>query len=189
MRGLARWRSDVLWASPQVLLTGFLFALALLFALAGGAERGVPPPPEVVVDPRPSVQRQVELRYVVVDVQGLERPGYADVGMTAAAADDLGARLAAALGAMRDDLAAGGVWPAPIPAPSAYVIDLDRRRLAVVDVAAAPADARFDVAVELAVVRSLIATARVAVAADEVRITVAGAESPSLWGRVALGGD
>jgi hypothetical protein len=101
---------------------------------------------------------------------------------------DAGARLTAALTALRDDLLESGVWPREVEAPVGFVIELDRRRVAVVDVGALPARLVVDVADELASVRSLVATARLAASADEVRITVAGEERPSLWGRVALGG-
>jgi hypothetical protein len=82
-----------------------------------------------------------------------------------------------------------GLWPPAVGAPVGFFFELDRRRIAVLDVAAVPPGSAVDVAVEWAAVRSLVATARLAVAADEVRITVGGEESPSLWGRVALGVD
>ena len=179
-------RCEVRWASPQLLIAGFLFLVAATYAVTG-APRAVDPPPSLVVDPAaPPALREVEVRYVVVDARGLERPGYADVGLPDGAAADPGTRLAAALAALRDDLVDAGAWPASLPSPSGYVVELDRRRWAVVDVAAAPANLAIDVADELAVVRSLVATARAAVAADAVRITVEGEERPSLWGRVAL---
>lgn len=125
----------------------------------------------------------VEVRFVVVDALGLERPGFADVAL--ADVDDASARLTAALGALRDDLLAGGIWPAGADAATGFVIELGRRRIAVVDVPALPVGATIDVADELAIVRSLVATARAAATADEVRITVAGEERPSVWGRIA----
>jgi hypothetical protein len=179
--------SYVRWASPQLLLAGFLFVVALGYSVTGGALRSVPAPPPLVVDLGPPDLRPVEVRYVVVDVYGLERPGYADVGLPQRLADDPNARLGAALAALRADLAELGVWPAAVGVPVGFFIELDRRRIAVVDVAAVPPGSPVDVAVEWAAVRSLVATARLAVAADEVRITVGGEERPSLWGRVALG--
>jgi hypothetical protein len=176
----------VRWASPQLLLAGFLFLLSLGYAVTGGALRSMPAPPALVVDMGPAQLRTVEVRYVVVDVLGLERPGYADVGLPQRLADDPSARLSAALAALRTDLVEIGVWPAAVGAPVGFFVELDRRRLAVVDVAAIPPGGAVDVAVEWAAVRSLVATARLAVAADEVRITVGGEERPTLWGRVAL---
>lgn len=170
------------WAAPQLLIAAFALLLAVAFALTGGAPRVAPPPPLGGGDaPGPPVV--VEVRFVVVDARGLERPGFADVTLTGA--DDPSARLTAALGALRDDLLANGVWPADVDAATGFVIELDRRRLAVVDVPALPVGLRIDVDDELAVMRSLVATARAAVTADEVRITVAGEERPSLWGKVA----
>ena len=170
------------WAAPQVLIAIFALLLAVAFAVTGGAPRIEPPPPLGGGDaPQPPVE--VEVRYVVVDARGLERPGFADVALTGA--DDGSARLTAALAALRDDLLAGGAWPADVDAATGFVIELGRVRLAVVDVPAVPDDVRVDVDDELAVMRSLVATARAAVEADEVRITVAGEERPSLWGKVA----
>ena len=173
------------WAAPQVLIAVFALLLAVAFAVTGGAPRIEPPPPLGGGDaPQPPVE--VEVRYVVVDARGLERPGFADVAVTGT--DDASARLTAALGALREDLVASGVWPADVGAATGFVVELDRRRLAVVDVPEAPPDARLDVDDELALMRSLVATARAAVEADEVRITVAGEERPSLWGKVATPG-
>lgn len=170
------------WAAPQLLIAAFVLVLALAFAVTGGSPRVEPPPPVGTSgDPRPAAV--VEVRFVVVDARGLERPGFADVAL--AVTDDPSARLTAALGALRDDLVAAGAWPAGVGAATGFVIELDRRRLAVVDGPALPAGLRIEVADELSVVRSLVATARAAVAADEVRITVAGEERPSLWGKVA----
>ncbi|MBW6454303.1 MAG: GerMN domain-containing protein [Trueperaceae bacterium] len=170
------------WAAPQLLISGFALLLAVVFALTGGAPRVAPPPTVAVGDaPRPPVV--VEVRFVVVDARGLERPGYADVALSAA--DDPSARLTATLGALRDDLLASGTWPAGVDAATGFVIELDRRRIAVVDVPELPLGARIGVADELSVMRSLVATARAAATADEVRITVAGEERPSLWGKVA----
>jgi hypothetical protein len=171
------------WAAPQLLIAGFALVLAVAYALTGGSTRPAPPPSMGAGGDTPP-QVVVEVRFVVVDAQGLERPGFADVPL--AGVDDASARLTAALGALRDDLIARGVWPVTVAAPAGFVIDLDRRRVAVVDMPAPPADLQVDVARELAVVRSVVATARGAIAADEVRVTVAGEERPSLWGKVAL---
>ena len=185
-RVIARPLDGVRWASPHLLLAGFLFVAALAYALSGATQRPEPPPPLDVDLAQPDLL-PLEVRYVVVDAMGLERPGYADVGLPPRAVDDPSGRLTAALAALHTDLAATGSWPTEIGAPAGFVVELDRRRLAVVDVAAAPAGVSVDVAEEWAAVRSLVATARAAVAADEVIITVDGQERPSMWGRVALG--
>ena len=170
------------WAAPQLLLASFALILAAAFAVTGGASRPAAPPPVIAGD-APTPATTVEVRFVVLDARGLERPGFADVAL--ADPDDPSARLTAALGALRDDLLAAGVWPTGVEAAAGFVLELGRDRTAVVDVPALPTGVRIDVDDELAVVRSLVATARAAVAADEVRLTVAGEERPSLWGRVA----
>jgi hypothetical protein len=170
------------WAAPQLLIAVFALLLAVAFAVTGGAPR-VEPPPSVGGADGARSPVVVEVRFVVVDARGLERPGFADVALTDE--NDPSTRLTAALGALRDDLLASGVWPADVEAATGFVIELGRRRLAVVDVPALPASVRIDVDDELTVMRSLLATARAAVEADEVRITVAGEERPSLWGKVA----
>ena len=171
------------WGSPQLLLAGLGLVLALVYAATAGGPRVGPPPALPGGDATP-VARQLEVRYVVVDALGLERPGFADIELPPGA-DDASARLTAALGALRDDLVGMGAWPEAIGAPVGFVVDLDRRRLAVVDVEPAPPGVTLDVGSELTAVRSLFATARAAAAADDVRITVGGEERPSLWGKVA----
>lgn len=183
-RFIVRPLDGVRWASPQLLLTGFLFVMALAYAVSGAPQRPAPPPALVVGPEQPDL-RPLEVRYVVVDAMGLERPGYADVGLPQRAVDDPSGRLTAALAALHTDLTATGSWPDGVGAPAGFVVELDRRRLAVVDVAAVPAGVSVDVADEWAALRSLVATARAAVAADEVIVTVDGQERPSMWGRVA----
>lgn len=174
------------WASPQVLISAFLLVLAVVYLLSGGPSRVAPPPAlGFAGDAPPAVT--VEVRYVVVDAGGLERPGYADAALPAAE-DAASGRLGAALGALRDDLSRLGVWPDGVEAPVGYVLEFDRRRVAVVDVPPLPPGTVLDVARELTVARSLVATARVAAQADDVRVTVGGEERRSLWGRVAVGG-
>jgi hypothetical protein len=178
---------DIRWASPHLLLAGLLFVVALGYALSGAPQRLVPPPPLTVEPAQPDL-RALEVRYVVVDTLGLERPGYADVDLPQRAFDDPSGRLTAALAALHGDLTTIGTWPVAVGAPVGFVIELDRRRVAVVDVAPLPAGVSVDVADEWSALRSLVATARAAVAADEVIVTVDGQERPSMWGRVAVGG-
>ena len=181
--GGSRPARGVVWGSPQVLLAALAFVFAVGFAVTGAGSR-VPPPPSLAgTDVAPPVRTE-EVRYVVVDARGLERPGFADVPLPAGV-DDANARLTAALDALRADLLALGVWPEVVPAPAGFVVQLDRRRLAVVDVPPITPGTTVDVGRELTVVRSLVATARAAAAADEVRVTVGGEERLSLWGKVA----
>ena len=181
IRTLAR---SVRWASPQVLLPLFALVWGLGYWLSAGVER-IPTPLPLVELPAEGPPRTTEAAYLVVDALGLERPGYALVTVPSGANEE-SARLGASLLGLRDDLVAAGVWPASLPAARAAVIEVDRRRLALIDVPALPAGTRVSVAAELMVVRSLRATAERVARADEVRMTVAGEETPSLWGAVAL---
>lgn len=172
------------WASPQVLVALVLVAVTLVYAV-GGRREPLDPPPPVPVTPTPtSATVEREVRYVVVDEAGLERPGFADVALAPDVADDRAVRLTSALAALRDDLVASGTWPGAVPAPGAFVFELDRAVIAVVDVAPLGDDASVSVAQEWAALRSIVATARVEVAADDVHVTVGGGPAPSLWGHV-----
>lgn len=183
-QGGDRWRAAT---APQTLVAGFVLVLALVYALHAATRPGVAPPPTLPAfgaDAGAMVTREV--RYVVVDALGLERPAFADVDLPGDHADDAGTRLTAALAALRADLGTGGGWPPGVGPPAAFVIELERRVLAVVDVAAPGPDARVDVGRELAALRSLVATARVEAGADVVLVTVNGQPATSLWGQVAL---
>jgi hypothetical protein len=178
--------------SPQVLVSGLALVLAALYAIGAFAGRPVASPGEVpAFDLEAAATVPREVRFVVVDEAGLERPGYAEVAVPRERADDVATRLVAALAALRADRLERGAWPPSVPAPDAFVYELERRTVAVVDVAAPAVGDGVAVAQELAVLRSIVATARAEAAADDVRITVAGAPAPSLWGHVALpaGGD
>ncbi len=173
------------WTSPQVLLALVLLALAAVYAL-GARRPTVAEPPRVPLSRESGLQLvEREVRYVVVDEEGLERPGFADVALPADAADDRSVRLAAALEALRSDLVETGTWPATVAAPTALVFDLDRSAIAVIDLDPLGADAAVSVAQEWSVVRSLVASARAEVDADDVHLTVAGAPAETVWGHVA----
>ncbi len=173
------------WTSPQVLLAWVLLAVAAVYAVSARPPTVEPPPPVPIA--RETAQRTVEreVRYVVVDEDGLERPGFADVALPADAADDRSVRLSAAVDALRSDLVEAGTWPAAVAAPTALVFDLDRRAVAAIDLDPLPPAAAVSVAQEWSVVRSLVATARAEVGADEVHLTVAGTPAEAVWGHVA----
>lgn len=173
--------------SPQVLLPAFALVLAALYAATvtlGPPSPPVPMVPAVVADGTDTAVREV--RFVVVDELGLERPAFADAVLARDQTEDPGARLTAALAALHAERVAAGAWPASVAAPTAFVFELDRRRVAVVDVGTPGPDDGSTVAQEWAALRSIVATARVEVAADVVRITVEGAPAPTLWGHVAF---
>lgn len=173
--------------SPQVLLPAFGLVLAALYAVL--AAFGTPSPPLPGVPAVAAVGTETvarEVRFVVVDERGLERPAFADAVLARDQAEDPGARLTAALAALRAERIAAGGWPPSVAAPTAFVFELDRRRVAVVDVGRPGPDEGVTVAQEWAALRSVVATARVEVAADDVRITVDGAPADAFWGHVAL---
>lgn len=181
------------WGAPQVLLAVFALVLGGIYALSARPVPSIGPAPGPLLgEDGEAALRMVEVRYLVVDQEGLERPGFADVPMTELAAQDPTELLNASLAALRADLLSQGAWPVVVPDPKGYVLLLDRRRVAVVDLSsgaapgAGPARPLTSVAVELGAVRSLIATALIAVDAAEVRITVDGVQAESLWGNVAL---
>ena len=173
--------------SPQVLLPALALVLASLYAATtaiGPASSPLPDVPAVATSATATSAREV--RFVVVDEEGLERPAFADAVLAHDQADDPGARLTAALAALRADRAEVGAWPLSVPAPTAFVFELDRRRVAVVDVGRPGPEDGVTVAQEWAALRSIVATARVEAAADDVRITVDGAPADAFWGHVAV---
>jgi len=163
-------------------LLGLLLALGYWISGFGGS---LPLPAALAELPATTEVRRVEAAYLVVDARGLERPGFAEVAQPVAANEE-SARLGASLLALRDDLVEMGVWPASLPAARAVVIEVDRQRIALIDVPALPLGTRVDIGGEWMVVRSLQATAQRVSRADAVRITVDGEEAPSLWGAIAL---
>ena len=173
--------------SPQVLLPALALVLAALYAAT--AVFGTPSPelpgvPAVAALGTETVASEV--RFVIVDELGLERPGFADAEFARDQVEDPGVRLTAALAALRDERIAAGAWPASVVAPTAFVFELDRRRVAVVDVGRPAPGEGVTVAQEWAALRSVVATARVEAAADAVRITIDGAPADDFWGHVSL---
>lgn len=174
----------VRWASPPVLLPFFALLWAISYGLSG-FEESLPPPAELAALPAATEARRIEAPYLVVDAIGLERPGFAEVVLRDAANEE-SALLSASLQALRDDLASAAIWPASLPSARAVVLEIDRQRLALIDVPALPAGTWLEIGQELVVVRSLVATAVRVARVDAVRITVAGEETSALWGAVAL---
>jgi hypothetical protein len=176
--------------SPQVLLPAFLFVLAVVYVLATAFRPAAPPPPGVPSVAAGAIETVArEVRFVVVDEQGLERPAFADAVLARDQVEDPAARLTAALAALRAERVAAGAWPASVAAPTAFVFELDRRRVAVVDVGRPGPEDGVTVAQEWAALRSVVATARVEAAVDVVHVTVDGAPADAFWGHVALAPD
>ncbi len=176
--------------SPQVLLPAFAIVLAALYAATAAFAPPTPPMPGVPAVAAVGTETAVrEVRFVVVDERGLERPAFADAVLARDQVEDPGARLTAALAALRTERIAAGAWPASVAAPTAFVFELDRRRVAVVDVGRPGSEDGVTVAQEWAALRSVVATARVEAEADDVRITVEGAPADAFWGHVAIAPD
>lgn len=176
--------AGVRWSSPQLLLALGLVLLAMvqLVAALWGTRTSAPSAVEWV---REEQRVAVEVPFVVVDVRGLERPAFAVRELVAGNLNDE-RRLNAALAALVVELQSAGVWPAELAAPLALLFEVDRRRIAVVDVPPLPASVRVGVGEEWAALRSLLATVRAVAAPAEVRFTVGGEETLTLWGSVAL---
>lgn len=173
--------------SPQVLLPALALVLAALYAATAAFGPPTPPLPDVPAVAGGGTETAVhEVRFVVVDEEGLERPGFADAVLPRDRSEDPGTRLTAALAALRAERIAAGAWPLSVAEPTAFVFELDRRRIAVVDVGRPGPDEGVTVAQEWAALRSVVATAQVEVAADVVRITVEGSPADAFWGHVAL---
>jgi len=175
---------DIRWGAPQLLLSlgVFLVALIYLFSVLLASPVSVAPWVELMTEPQ---QVQLEVAYAVVDVRGLERPAFAVRTLPLETlSDEL--RVNASLEALVEELQALGVWPDALRPPRAILLEVDRRRVVVVDVPPLPAGVQVGVSEELAVLRSLSATVRAAVASAELRLTVQGEEALTLWGSVAL---
>lgn len=169
-------------ATPQVLIAAILAggALALIKpqrqgqgAAQGVIERSVPEQEPVAQD----------VRIVTVDEDGLERIRTVNLALPAGASQ----RLAAVLAALRDELVQEGIWPSDLPAPRVFVETRDRRTVAVIDMAV-PAGSAVSVSQELALLRSLTATAEAGGALD-VRFLRNGEPAGTLLEHVAVPAD
>jgi hypothetical protein len=172
--------------TPQVLLPVLAFGFGVVLLVVSWPE-AVPPAPTLMFEAPVVQQRAVEVAYVVVDADGLERPGFV-TALLEQTSGDPHQTLNAALAGLVADLSASGIWPPSVPAPTGYLIEVARRRVAVVDVAPLPAGALWPTELEWAALRSLLATAQRLTGAADVRVTVGGFEQASLWGKIALPG-
>lgn len=166
---------------PQVLV-GFMALVTALSWFVGGFDRAASPTlPQLLLDAPPERLERTDVPIVVVDRDGLQRTQLVEVE----AAGTEVARLQAALTALRDTLVDAGDWPAAVAAPRVYGYELQRRRVAVIDVSDLVPGARVDLLSAWAVLRSLRETA-FAHGVDDVEVVVDGAPAASLWGQVAL---
>ena len=114
---------------PQVVVSALLLVGALLFSLSpSGPQRPGPPTVELSAGIEvPIVEREVRL--LVIDPDGLERPLFARLSF----ADSPFARLEAVLTALRVELVAAGVWPEAGSVPTLFRGVVDVRTFVVLD--------------------------------------------------------
>ena len=167
-------------AAPHVILAALLFVAALVFYLAGGVP-GVPRPERVdIARPKPAATRTQDVRLVLVDAGGLERPRFVKLALPEAPA----ARFQVVLDALRSALEETGAWPAELAAPRAFAQETNRSTVAVVDMPAG-SNAAVDVVQELQLLHSITRTLS-ANGADEVRFLRGGRPTDTLLGHVAV---
>jgi len=167
-------------AAPHVILASLLFVVALVFFLAGGVG-GVPRPERVeIAPPKPSATRTEDVRLVLVDAGGLERPRFVSLALPDSPAE----RFQVVLDALREAMMQDGSWPADLGAPRLFEQEANRSAVAVVDMPAAPT-AAVDVTEELQLWRSITRTLLANGAAD-VRFLRGGRPTATLLGHVAV---
>lgn len=136
------------WRSPQVLLPALALLAASTYLLRSGPP-DVPPPPELRA--AADGEEAVELREVVVyrvDDQ-LARPVVREI----AGAQDPGLRMQRIVDEVRTVMVDAEVWPPELPAPRAFMLEVERETVVVLDMP--EHDARLDVALERGIVASL----------------------------------
>lgn len=165
---------------PQVLLGALAVVAGVAFLVAGGGPR-VGAPPRVDIAPVAAATGQpTEVRLVLVDADGLERPRFVQVSLPEAR----DARLAAVVSALRDAMRQEGSWPAALGAPEVFVEDVNRRRVAVLDLRL-DAPVAVSVSQELQLLRSIRETV-LANDIDAVRFLRDGRPADTLLGHVAV---
>lgn len=165
--------------TPQVLVASLLL-LAALGLLASGGRRAAPTAPVIDLGQRPPRTETEEVRLQLVDEKGLERGVTTQVPLP----KDASLRLSAVLGALREELVTSGTWPAALPGPRVFIVEVEGRKVAVIDLRV-PTGLGVSVGQELAIYRSLAATAEVNGAAS-VRFLRDGQPAATLLGHVAV---
>ncbi len=176
--GERRWLR--LLAAPQVLIAGLLALAGIAFLVAGGAARVAPAARVSIAPPDDSAKRTDEVRLILVDADGLERPRFVSVSLPGAR----DARLHAILDALRSAMIGDGGWPQNLPTPGVFVEDVNRRAVAVLDIRS-DAPVAVSVGQELQLLRSLRETV-LANDVDEVRFLRDGRPARTLLGHVAV---
>lgn len=175
----AAWRRLLGAAATPQALVGALLLLAALAQLRPPQWRPGPLP-SIVTEPAVADLSGQEVRLVLHDEAGLERSQRLTLPLPPGASG----RLAAVLAALRAELVLAGVWPEDLPVPRTFVETFERRQVAVIDVLV-PTPVGVSVAQELAILRSIVATAE-ANGAAVVRFLRDGTPAGTLLGHVAV---
>ena len=165
--------------TPQALVAALLLigAIALLSAVD---LREPAPPPTVELLSAEEALSEVDVRLVLVDLDGLEWQRSVRVAVP----ESVPGRLEAVLAALRRELLTEGVWPEGLPAPTVFLETFDRSPVAILDLR--PSDeVSVTVSQELALLRALTSTAQVN-GADSVRFLRFGRATPTLLGHIAV---
>lgn len=165
--------------TPQVLVAALLLVAALALYLSVEVLRpGEPPTVELIA--AEDELSEVDVRLVLVDLDGLEWQRSERIS----APDSAPRRLEAVLTALRGALQAEGVWPDGLPPPNVYLETFDREDVAILDLRPSD-DVAVSVGQELALLRALTRTAE-ANGADAVRFLRNGRPAATLLGHVAV---
>lgn len=167
---------------PHVLLAllALLSALGYLFGNMVNVSRRTKPPVVELTSAVEDAAITSEIRLVLYDSTGLERPMFLTVRLPESETE----RLHGIVEALRGELFRRGVWPDALPLPLVFVEQLEGRRVAVLDFDL-PAPVAVPVGVELQLLRSIEATV-LANDIDRVRILTNGTPRATFLGHIAL---
>lgn len=146
-RSQSEANARIRWRSPQVLLPALALLAASAYLLRSGPPE-LPPPPELRAAVDEEVVELLEVVVYRVDDQ-LARPIVREI----AGADDPGLRMQRIVDEVRTVMVEAGVWPQELPAPRAFMLEVEREMVVVLDMP--EHDARLDVALERGIVDSL----------------------------------
>lgn len=179
MTAAARTRLLKALLTPQVLVAALLLVAALTLLESVDVVEPSPPPTVELVSAEEALT-EVDVRLVLVDLEGLEWQRSERV----AAPDSVPGRLEAVLSALRTALLDEGVWPQGLPAPTVFLETFDRASVAVIDLRPGE-DVAVSVGQELALLRAMTGTAE-ANGADSTRFLKHGRPTDTLLGHVAV---
>lgn len=167
-------------AKPHVLLALLLLMASAMFAVRGGGLRTAQPEPVETGAASLGTGVQAEVRLLLVDADGLQRPRFETVRLPQ---DDTG-RVTSIVAALRGVLISTDVWPDGLPAPTVFAQRIDGKTVAVLDLRPSPGVA-VSVGQELQLLRSIEGTV-LGNGVDEVRFLRDGQPTTTLLGHVAV---